>query len=411
MALASRYSFSAASDFERITSEHLRAGWRRVRDPAREHDVDHEPRDPALDAALRADPSDVPSALVYSDWLLQQGHPRGRLIAVQHALIERPDDPELVAEAARLLDEHYDELLTPLQLCEKLDLVWERGFVKRARIGRSGDAGPQTLWEVLRHPSTRFLRELVIGCHKSGDQNNELMCDLLLHAGPHPPLRLVEIADFDQSEIDNIDISRAWLGDLSQLSACYPQLEDVVLKGHGSVQLGELRLVHARRFALRTSSMARATLGSILRAPWPALEELELWFGDPDRGYGAECALDDVLPLFGCDLPRLRVLALRNAMFSDELAPEILAWPGAAQLEELDFALGTLSDIGAAELVAGKHALPKLRRLGVFQCALSSSGLALLRHAGFPVDDRAIAPAFAWRAPQQKSGRFATVNE
>ena len=411
MTLASRYSFSAASDFERMTSEHLRAGWRRVRDPAREHDVDHEPRDPVLDAALRADPGDVATALVYADWLQHRGHSRGALITVQHALAERPDDPQLVAESARLLDEHNDELLMPLQLCERLDLVWERGFVKRARIGRSGDEGPQTLWEVLRHPSTRFLRELVIGCHKYGDQNNEPMCDLLLHAGPRPPLRLLEIADFDQSAIDNIDISRAWLGDLSQLSACYPQLEDVVLKGHGSVQLGELRLLHARRFALRTSSMTRATLATILRAPWPALEELELWFGDPERGYGADCGLADVVPLFGCELPRLRVLALRNAMFSDELVPEILAWPGAAQLEELDFALGTLSDAGAAELVAGKHALPKLRRLGVFQCSLSSSGLASLRDAGVAVDDRAIAPAFAWREPEQKSGRYASVNE
>ena len=139
--------------------------------------------------------------------------------------------------------------------------------------------------------------------------------------------------------------------------------------------------------------MTRATLATILGAPWPALEDLELWFGDPQRGYGADCGLVDVVPLFGCELPRLRVLALRNAMFSDEIVPDILSWPGAAQL------------------VAGKHALPKLARLGVFECSLSLRGLAILRDAGFHVDDRAIAPAFAWRDPQQKSGRHATVNE
>jgi hypothetical protein len=33
------------------------------------------------------------------------------------------------------------------------------------------------------------------------------------------------------------------------------------------------------------------------------------------------------------------------------------------------------------------------------------------RDAGFIVDDRAIAPAFAWREPQQKTNRYTSVNE
>jgi len=406
--LATRFEFSAADDLQRLLGERLRAGWQRVRDPEREENVDGEPRDPALDAALLADPSDSATALVYADWLQQRGHPRGALIALQHANL---DD-----EAAQLLDEHEDDLLGPLASYldsdGSLELTWELGFVRRARIGRrGGDSGPQVLWEVLRHPSTRLLRELVIGHHRLGDQNNELMCDLLLHAGPRPTLRLLEIADFDQSELDNIDISRAPIGDLSQLSARYPLLEDVVLKGNGDVALGNLDLPRARRFALRTSGMTRATLATIARAKWPALRELELWFGDPERGYGAQCERADAAALFRCELPELRVLALRNAMFSDEIVPDVLSWAGAVRLEELDFALGTLSDDGARQLIAGKHALPSLRRLGVFECALSPRGMQELRDAGFTVDDRPIAPAFAWREPQQKAGRYASVSE
>src|SRR5262249_13055981 len=158
-------------------------------------------------------------------------------------------------------------------------------------------------------------------------------------------------------------------------------LESVILKGTGDVELGALDLPRARRFALRTSTMTQATLVRILAAKWPKLEELELWFGDPDRGYGADCELDHVLPLFNIQLPALRVLALRNAMFSDELVPAILAWPGARQLRELDFALGTLSDAGADALIAGKAALPALERLGVHECSLSPDGLARLRAA------------------------------
>jgi DNA-directed RNA polymerase specialized sigma24 family protein len=46
-------------------SRRLRDGWRRVRDPAREPEVDDEPREPRLEAALAADPEDAAAALVY----------------------------------------------------------------------------------------------------------------------------------------------------------------------------------------------------------------------------------------------------------------------------------------------------------------------------------------------------------
>jgi uncharacterized protein (TIGR02996 family) len=404
IALATKYEFTARGDLRDMMSARLRDGWRRVRDPDRELDVDDEPREPRFDAALRADPHDVATALVYADWLEHHGHPRGQLIAVQHGGLD--------GDSERLLDEYRDELLGPLDRGDALHLVWERGFIKRARIGRgdSGDDGPDALWDLLRHPSSRFLRELVIGCHSFGDQNNELIADLLLRAGPHPPLRLLELADFDQSEIDSIDISRAPIGDLTQLGTCYPLLEDVVLKGFAP-ELGALSLPCARRFALRTSSMTKRTLASITRASWPMLEELELWFGDPERGYGADCEHADARTMFTIALPKLRALAVRNAMFSDELVADILAWPDSGQLVQLDFALGTLSDDGAAALIAGKAALPKLERLGVFECSLSPAGLAALREAGFAVDDRPIAPAFAWREPQQKTNRYTTVNE
>jgi uncharacterized protein (TIGR02996 family) len=402
IALATKYEFTARNEMRDAMSTRLREGWRRVRDRDRELDVDDEPREPRFDAALLADPDDAATALVYADWLEHHGHPRGQLIAVQHAGL----DGEAV------LDEYRDELLGPLDRGDALELVWERGFIKRARIGRGdrGDDGPEMLWDLLRHPSSRFLRELVIGCHAFGDQNNELMVDLLLRAGPHPPLRLLELADFDQTEIDNIDISRAPIGDMSRLGACYPLLEDIVLKG-SDVELGSLHLPRARRFALRTSSMTKRMLASITRASWPVLEELELWFGDPETGYGAECEHADARTIFAAALPKLRALAVRNAMFSDELVPDIVAWPGSRQLEQLDFALGTLSDEGARALIAGKAALPKLERLGVFECSLTPGGLAALRDAGFVVDDRPIAPAFAWREPQQKTNRYASVNE
>jgi uncharacterized protein (TIGR02996 family) len=416
--LERRFEWSARGDYRQFQSARLREGWRRVRDPDREPAFD-EPIEPALDAALRANPSDAAAALVYADWLQHRGHPRGELIAIQHERIERPDDLALAAAEQHVLETHADVLWAHARAPDAhkneggVEVTWERGFIRRARILGFHDDGASEdlLWELLRHPSARFLRELELGCHHAGDQNNELMSDLLVRAGPTPPLRSLVLADFDDSEIDNIDISRAPLGDLTGLGERYPELESVTLKGTGDVVLGDLRLPRARRFALRTSTLERTTLAAIVRAPWPALEELELWFGDPLRGYGADCELADVEPLFQCALPKLRTLSLRNAMFSDEIVPAILAWPGAAQLERLDFALGTLSDAGADALIAGRAALRALAHVGVFECALSTAGLQRLRAAFPDVDDRAITPAHAWREPRQKPARYVSVSE
>src|SRR5258706_2197662 len=214
--LERRYQWSARDDYARFQSQRLREGWHRVRDPDRERAFDGEPIDPALEAALAADPGDAQVALVYADWLQQREHWRGDLIAVQHARHDRPDDPKLADAEQRLFADHLPEVFGPLWSHVEhdgadIELTWELGFIKTARlVGKQHDGESEDLlWELLRHPSARFLRELDIGCHHSGDQDNELICDLLLHAGPTPPLRRLVIADFDEPKIDNIDISRS----------------------------------------------------------------------------------------------------------------------------------------------------------------------------------------------------------
>ncbi|MEO8705694.1 MAG: TIGR02996 domain-containing protein [Kofleriaceae bacterium] len=399
-------SFHIPREYMQFLTDRLHAGWHRVRDPAREVDVDDEPREPTLEAALAADPGDVTTALVYADWYQQHDHPRGDLIAVQCARAASPDDPVLRAREAELFASWHAHLLGPIdhpggQYELRLELAWEHGFVRAARLdGRDRRGVPeQLLWELLRHPSARFLRELVIGCHDYGDQDNRLMTDLLLHAGPTPPLRTLILADFDDTRSDDIDISRAPLGDLTGLGDRYPMLEDVILKGRGDCELGGLALPHARRFAFRTSSLTRITLARVIAADWPALEELELWFGNTE--YGGDCTAADVAPLVARGMPKLRVLRLMNTLFSDDLCELIATSPRAATLATLDFSLGTLSDDGAAVLAARRAAFANLTALHVNECCLTSQGLARLRAAGFPVAD----------TNRQKDRRYVSVSE
>jgi uncharacterized protein (TIGR02996 family) len=418
MVLALPNVFSADREYARSIRQQLEQGWHRVRDRAHDAELPDEPSDPSLDAQLRVDPGDADVASIYGDWLQHRGHPRGRLIAVQAALRARPGDAELVAEEQALFTSHADALLGPLAALvddgedsQMIALDWDLGWIRRAQILGRHDVPADLVWELLRHPSARFLRSVVVGCVRSGDQDNTTLTATVMHAGPPPPLRELVIADFDHSHIDNIDISRAPIGDLAGLGEAYPELETVILKGLGDVVLDGLALPRAKTFALRTSTMTKRTLATILAAPWPALEDLELWFGDVDRGYGAECTVADLAPLFARPLPAMRALRIMNSPFSDEVVPLIVAWAGAAKLETLDFSLGTLSDAGAQVLAGARAAFPALRRLGVFECSLTPAGLARLADAGYPVDASAISAAENWREPQQKPGRYCSVSE
>lgn len=406
--------FAGERTYAELVVERLRLGWTPVASEWSSDDGD-EPRDAALEAKLAEDPSDEAASLVYADWLQQQGHPRGALIAVQHARETRPNDPVLAAEEARLFTEHRRELMGGLMDLEPKDdagvfLEWERGFVRKVRIDGEQDRsqGEASLFRALSNPSTRMLRELEIGKHQWGDQNNTLMSMVLVGCGLHPPLRRLVLADFDDTRIDNIDISRAPLGDLGGLGVLYPRLEDVVLKGTGDVRLQPLALPNARRFALRTSSLRRETLRSILEANWPALEELELWFGAAD--YGADCTVEDLQSLFRGDaLPKLRTLRLMNAEITDELCRPLLTSRLLPRLEALDFALGTLSAEGAGILIEGRAALGHLRSIGVFENSLPNRALDAMREAGLPIDDSPCADAGTER--RQKQRRYVTVSE
>jgi hypothetical protein len=266
------------------------------------------------------------------------------------------------------------------------------------------------LWELARHPSARFLRELVIGCHHAGDQSNELMAAMLIHAGPTPPLRALYLADFDDTHIDNIDISRAPIGDLTGLTQTYPRLEDVILKGRGDGPLGELHVPHVRRFAFRTSSLTAANLERILHADWPMLEELELWFGDEEYN-GDPVEAGDALRILRLDLPRLRTLRLMNAPWTDGLVEPLARNRLLRQLASVDLGLGTLTDDGAAAIARHADAFVHLRELAVGENCLTERGLQALRATRLPITVEQTLPSRGYWNGRQKGRRYVSVSE
>jgi uncharacterized protein (TIGR02996 family) len=104
-------------------------------------------------AAVLADPDDVGARLVYADFLMERGDPRGELIQVQCKLAEAgARDAKLERREKRLLEKHGARWVSPFGLWfEKV--AWRRGFVESVVV--NARVLPAALRETLRHTPLR----------------------------------------------------------------------------------------------------------------------------------------------------------------------------------------------------------------------------------------------------------------
>src|SRR5262249_40538234 len=136
-------------------------------------------------------------------------------------------------------------------------------------------------------PSSRFLRELTIGCPSI---HEDVLLSPLLHAGrPRPTLRKLAFETDENEEM----LSWTSAGEVA-LHALYPNLEELEVHA-GRYSLTAPAYPKLRRLILQTCSIDPATLQAIVAADWPMLEELELWFGS--RSYGVELVAADLAAL------------------------------------------------------------------------------------------------------------------
>jgi len=374
---------SEAGHYATQQRDRLRAGWRRVRDPRVEVSVEGEPREPVLEAQLTADPDDAAAAVVYADWLQQRGHPRGTLIAVQHGLALRPADADLLAEERRVLRDAGDALLSrPLQRRvesrgahgQPIELVaervyqagvvhWRHGFIRGAVLPIDAGGGDEDLlWEVLRHPSCRFLAELAIQVAPPRDVG--LVAALLLHTA-RPPLRRLAIDVAHQRY-------RPPTLELAGLAEAFPMLEELAL-AVDHVHVGSLALPRLRRLTVATRGEHDDVLDALAQVAHPGLAELAIARANPVH----------LAPVFDRGrVPGLRVLRLPAAPRRGRPHVEIVAGSSvAAQLEELDLATTALGSESLELLVARRDRFPRLARLRV-----DAPFVEHLRHHGYPAE-------------------------
>lgn len=338
-------------------------------------------------SAIADDIANPDPYLVYADWLQRQGHLRGELISVQHALEHGGAQRlQLLRRNAELID---DETLWPKLPAELRDRYffsgernppcheadWRYGFVRRLWIQTAeASAYPRNTCDgraftrlLLSHPSCRFLERLEIGAEVTAEK--ALITEPLIEevvASDLDHLRALTVGRFFYTNTGLDEEGRtgrlSWpmLPPLALLLASFPRLRELCVIGQAA-SLAELSHARLESLELRVVGLTAAQVRNLWDADLPALHTLNLWLG-------SAIGPDDLAPLLQGDVfGGLKHLGLKNVGRSSALARELASAPIVERLESLDLSGGTFQGHDLATLRKGARALSHVRRL-VLDC-------------------------------------------
>lgn len=285
-------------------------------------------RDPALESAIADDLERRENYLVYADWLATRGHPRGELILVQDALSSEPQNPELQAAQARLLDDHRDALSCEgASMLAQVEVDWHMGFWRAVRVEledtATSTAGIEAL---LAHPSAALLQSLTIhGGSSSGSVFSNVAT--LLSNPALPAGRTLRALALGSRKVQ-LRWSPAMLAD------SLPRLEHLELRSSSFDRDLDWQLPPLRSFTLLTRAFGRKQLERLKRSLPTELRGLTLDVHDYDW------SLQDIEAILdGSSHPRLTRLGLLCSLDLVELFAALRRSPLLAQLHELGLRL------------------------------------------------------------------------
>lgn len=330
------------------------------------------PRHAGLEAAIAAAPGDEGPWLVFSDWLQQQGHPRGELIRLDVEVQHATDGARQAALRTRAA-----QVATTLPFDRELGAAGQRafGFVTRATVGytsahfvaeRPGDAvlqGPaasvERLAPLLAHDDARYLAELSLQTVGPGDWGAVLA--VVRARAPRPLARLSlyarQAAELPGGEAlpPTVRALKLEAGQLGAEALRAPALEVLDVEAAGfepsvmdALAASELPALKTLRVSARYTPLAPA-LRPLLSARWPRLKHLAL--------HGLVLWPEDVKALARAGLlARLESLDLSGCVFPEP---------------QSDAVLDGLARLGGAA--------PVLARLDVSGCQLPPESVKALR--------------------------------
>jgi hypothetical protein len=231
--------------------------------------------------------------------------------------------------------------------------------------------------ELLAEPGAGKIRAFVLGLWVENGETvdatpQEAIELLVMQKDKLPNLEALFVGDIISEEneiswIQNSDMSAIW--------SAFPKLQEFGVRGSNGLRLGKINHQTLRKLVVESGGMPAALAHEALEANAP-LEHLELWLGD--ESYGASTTLRDFNDLLAGRLfPELKMLALRNSEFTNEIAVALASAPILEHIEHLDLSLGTLRDEGA-EALAESGRIGHLRSLNITHHFVSNEALKKL---------------------------------
>jgi uncharacterized protein (TIGR02996 family) len=278
-------------------------------------------RNAELEQAIEADLDDDEPRIVYGDWLLERGDPRGELVAIQAKLAKGPVKPAVQLREQELLADHSNELYGPfdeiLHDRRSVRIDWRLGFFDEIELCLPDEALHPHVQLLVALPSARFLRRLVLGTATRYDKALQAVARL------PPTLRSLTIASQHSYAYD---LQPQTLGRLDVICSRHPKLQKLALVVDRDPLAGLGGLLALEQLDIWTHELGWRQLEAIGSASWPALTTLGLAIGSR-----AAATAHDVAALL--DAARFPKLAqLRLGRLSLEAAAELGAWLDASPL-------------------------------------------------------------------------------
>jgi uncharacterized protein (TIGR02996 family) len=294
----------------------------------------------ALEATLRERPDDWPAWLVFGDWLLERGDPRGELIALegQRRAMARPSS-EIDAEVSAITKTHSEAWLGG---APRSAVTWRHGFIVGLTLLLDAADTPARLKSVLASPGGRLVSKLSLRLTTSDDEDfdeeeaYEDDDDGIPRRKPTDPGTLRALAGLDLRRLTALDLAYCGVG------------------RDGAKALAALDIGDLRSLDLRGNALGDEGVAALSRAPWfssPTLLDLHTNAIGP-TGVSALCHAAS---------PRLSFVDLRRNPVAAEGAAALGNAPFAPALERLLLYRDDVGDEGVKAL-ADAAALPAMIR-------------------------------------------------
>lgn len=339
---------------------------------------------PQLEAAIVQGDDD--GYMVYGDWLMEQGDPRGAMAGIKGDT--KKSQAKAAAIAWKLPTFFYGPLAVfAVESAERQHPVaatWKHGWMDTLRLSAvSNELMPvsdcgELVAQLPKVTSSRLLRELTIGCPKINDQFQFAgTIEALIKALPGMPnLRRLTLGDFHS---DESELSWSYLGSLKGFWKLVPRLEYLKIRA-GKMTLDKIAAPELRELWIESGGVNKANLDEILKAELPKLEVLDIWMGR-DR-YGCDIRPKDLAKFIdglAKRFPRLKHLGLANSQWGNEIAPLLVGSKILKQVSSLNVSMSHLTDEGMRVYAQHKDAFKHLAKLYVSRCLLEKEGIKLAK--------------------------------